>query len=38
LASLGQQGGELLLPVLHGLLCQLERHDREDEPLLGAVE
>jgi hypothetical protein len=34
---LGQQGGEVLLLVLQGALCQLERDDCVDEPLLGAV-
>ena len=34
---LGQQAGELLLLVLQGAACQLERDDRVDQPLLRAV-
>jgi hypothetical protein len=34
---LGQQGGGILLLVLEGAVCELERDDRVDQPLLRAV-
>jgi hypothetical protein len=34
---LGQQGGEILLLVLQGAVCQLQRDDRVDQPRLSAV-
>ena len=37
LERLGQEGGDGLLLVLQGVLCQLQRDDRVDQPLLRSV-